>query len=121
VIIVIDYLIFLVIVLINIAFITLFERKILGYSQRRLGPNKPSFAGILQPMADAVKLFLKTYFSPGRTHKLIFFIRPGVSLILVFWVWLIAPVRFEVRFFSFSAILLIIIISINVYPVLLIG
>ena len=108
-------------VLINIAFITLFERKILGYSQSRLGPNKPSFAGLLQPMADAVKLFLKTHFSPGRTHKLIFFLGPRISLILVFWVWLVAPLKFDTRFFLFSAILIIIIISINVYPLLLIG
>ena len=111
----------MVTVLINIAFITLFERKILGYSQSRLGPNKPSFAGLLQPIADAVKLFLKTHFSPGRTHKIIFFFGPVIRLILVFWVWLTAPLQFETRFFFFSAILIIIIIRINVYPLLLIG
>lgn len=105
----------------NIAFITLFERKILGYSQRRLGPNKPSFTGLLQPIADAVKLFLKTHFSPGRTHKLIFFIGPRIRLMLVFWVWLTAPFIFDTNFFFFSAILIIIIIRINVYPLLLIG
>jgi len=119
--IILDYLIFLVIVLINIAFITLFERKILGYSQRRLGPNKPSFAGLLQPMADAVKLFLKTHFSPGTTHKFIFFIGPRISLMLVFWVWLTAPFKFDSSFFAYSAILIIIVIRINVYPLLLIG
>jgi NADH:ubiquinone oxidoreductase subunit H len=57
---------------VNIAFITLLERKILGYSQRRLGPNKPSFIGLLQPIRDAVKLFVKNFFSPKKRHRLIF-------------------------------------------------
>lgn len=112
---------FLILVLVNIAFITLIERKILGYSQSRLGPNKPSFAGILQPIADAVKLFLKTYFPPRRTHKLIFLAGPRFSLFLVLWVWLTPPTFFESSFFSFSAILILIIIRINVYPIILIG
>jgi NADH-ubiquinone oxidoreductase chain 1 len=86
-----------------------------------LGPNKPAFAGLLQPIADAVKLFLKTHFSPGRTHKLIFFIGPRLSLSLVLWVWLTTPFFFDTRFFLFSAIIIIIIMRINVYPLLLIG
>jgi NADH:ubiquinone oxidoreductase subunit H len=48
-------------VLINVAFVTLLERKILGYSQLRLGPNKISFMGVLQPFRDAIKLFAKQY------------------------------------------------------------
>jgi NADH:ubiquinone oxidoreductase subunit H len=48
-------------VLINVAFVTLLERKILGYTQLRLGPNKISFAGIFQPFRDAVKLFVKQF------------------------------------------------------------
>lgn len=46
-------------VLINVAFFTLLERKILGLSQYRKGPNKVRYGGVLQPIADAVKLFLK--------------------------------------------------------------
>ena len=64
---------------------------------------------------------MKAHFSPGRTHKLIFFLGPGASLILVFWVWLVAPWKFDTRFFLFSAVLMIIIIRINVYPLLLMG
>jgi NADH-quinone oxidoreductase subunit H len=48
-------------VLINVAFVTLLERKILGYTQLRLGPNKISFAGVFQPFRDAVKLFVKQF------------------------------------------------------------
>ena len=62
-------LILLICVLVNVEFITFLERKVLGYSQRRLGPNKPSFIGLLQPMADAMpsKFYIT---SPKRGNTL---------------------------------------------------
>ena len=116
-----DLLIFVIIVLINIAFITLLERKILGYSQSRLGPNKPSFIGVFQPMRDAVKLFVKNLVFPTKGHSFIFWVSPIVRLILVLWVWLICPHEFDSSFFIYSTILLLIIIRLNVYPLLLRG
>lgn len=56
---IVSYLMIIVPALVNVAFLTLLERKILGYAQERKGPNKVSIAGLLQPFADAVKLFLK--------------------------------------------------------------
>ena len=70
-------------VLVNVAFITLIERKVLSYSQRRVGPNKPSFIGLLQPMADAVKLFTKNLIIPDGSHKIIFIVTPFIALFLV--------------------------------------
>lgn len=81
-----DLLILLVFVLINVAFITLLERKILGYSQRRIGPNKPSFIGLLQPIADAVKLFIKNFIVSYKTMKIVFFFSPIIRLSLVLWI-----------------------------------
>lgn len=111
----------MIFVLINVAFITLLERKILGYSQSRVGPNKPSFIGLLQPMADAVKLFIKNFIVSYKTMKIVFFFSPIIRLRLVLWIWMIIPIEFNIIKFLFSAILLLIILRLNVYPLLLRG
>lgn len=118
---IIDFLVLLIFVLVNVAFITLLERKILGYSQRRIGPNKPSFIGLLQPMADAVKLFMKNFIVSNKILKVVFFFMPMVSLSLVLWVWMIIPTEFRISYYLFSAILLLMILRLNVYPLLLRG
>lgn len=81
-----DLLVLLIFVLVNVAFITLLERKILGYSQSRIGPNKPSFIGLLQPMADAVKLFTKNFIVSYKTIKVVFYFSPIIRLSLVLWI-----------------------------------
>ena len=69
-------------VLINVAFLTLLERKILGLSQSRKGPNKVAVGGILQPIADAVKLFLKEWLIPFKGNS-IFYFAPASALLLI--------------------------------------
>merc|ERR1712018_86443 len=59
-----NYIILLIPILVNVAFITLLERKILGYSQLRKGPNKVRIIGIAQPFNDAIKLFTKEIVYP---------------------------------------------------------
>jgi NADH:ubiquinone oxidoreductase subunit H len=81
--IIVDYLVLLIFVLVNVAFITLLERKILGYSQSRIGPNKPSFIGLLQPIADAVKLFIKNFIVSYKTIKIVFYFMPIIRLRLI--------------------------------------
>jgi NADH:ubiquinone oxidoreductase subunit H len=81
--IIVDYLVLLIFVLVNVAFITLLERKILGYSQSRVGPNKPSFIGLLQPIADAVKLFIKNFIVSYKTIKIVFYFMPIIRLRLI--------------------------------------
>lgn len=69
-------------VLLNVAFITLLERKILGYSQLRKGPNKVGFAGIPQPFNDAIKLFTKERVTTSVGNPGLFLLGPAVAIIL---------------------------------------
>lgn len=68
--------------LISIAFYTLFERKFLALAQRRKGPNKVSLAGLPQPLADAMKLFLKQQATLSRANHTAFIIAPAGALTL---------------------------------------
>ena len=68
--------------LIAVAYVTLAERKIMASMQLRKGPNVVGFAGLLQPLADGLKLFSKETILPTHANLIIFIIAPILSLIL---------------------------------------
>lgn len=108
-------------VLVNVAFVTLLERKILGYSQLRKGPNKVRFAGVFQPFNDAIKLFSNEILSPYLTNRFKFIVSPFMAILIVLIIFLIVPFKEINISLSVSMLFLYTIIRINVYPVLISG
>ena len=82
-------------ILVAVAFVTLLERKILGYSQLRVGPNKVRFIGILQPFTDAIKLFIKFMQTNNNSNSSIFIGAPIIMFVVASVLWFsIAPIIF---------------------------
>src|SRR3972149_4382450 len=66
--------------LLHVAYATYFERKVIGHMQVRLGPMRVGPHGLLQPIADGIKLFFKEDIIPANADKPIFYIAPGIAL-----------------------------------------
>jgi NADH:ubiquinone oxidoreductase subunit H len=82
IIIILKYLIIVVPVLLSVAVFTLFERKLIGYIQRRQGPIKVGFFGILQPFADGLKLMIKEPLIPINSNYFMYIAAPIITLLL---------------------------------------
>merc|ERR1712183_1138451 len=108
-------------ILVNVAFITLLERKILGYSQLRKGPNKVRIIGIAQPFNDAIKLFSKEIVYPKLSNIFQYLISPFCGLIIVLITFILIPFKEIILPSRITIIFLYIIIIINIYPVLISG
>jgi len=117
----IHFLILILPVLVNVAFVTLLERKILGFSQLRLGPNKVSFSGLLQPFRDAIKLFTKQAESNYNVNWKLFFFSPVIILATVLVLWRMAPLNSFSFKWPIIIIRLLVILRLGVYPLLVRG
>lgn len=107
--------------LLSVAFFTLFERKVMGLFHNRLGPNKVSFIGILQPLLDAFKLLTKQSITPLRSNKFTYHASPHSALVLALIIWLTMPSLYLLLSINYSFVAFFCIGSVIVFSVLLAG
>nr|WCL18770.1 NADH dehydrogenase subunit 1 [Raymondia sp. A GC-2023a] len=118
---IISCLLLLICVLVSVAFLTLLERKVLGYIQIRKGPNKISILGVAQPFSDAIKLFTKEQTYPLVSNYIIYFISPMFSLFLSLFIWLCMPLVVNLLSFNLGLLFFLCCLSMGVYSLMIAG
>lgn len=109
------FLFFIVFILVSVAFFTLLERKVLGYSHSRFGPNKNFYWGVFQPFRDAIKLFLKLDFKVRGVNFFYWLVSPVFGITLSVFLWGFPSFWGVALFFRFSFLLVILVGGFSVY------
>lgn len=106
-----------------VAYLTLWERKLIAWMHIRLGPNRVGPLGLLQPIADALKLLSKEIIFPSRANKLLFVVAPVMAIMPALAAWAVVPFGPEVVLANVNAglLLLMAITSMEVYGIIIAG
>jgi len=113
----------LVPLILGVAYYTYAERKIIGFIQHRIGPNRVGFRGLLQPFADLFKMMFKEVVIPTSSNRFLFVIAPIISLVPAFAVWAVVPLsdNFVIADIDAGLLYVLALTSLGVYGVILAG
>ena len=108
-------------IILGVAYLTLFERKVLSLPQYRVGPNKVSIKGLLQPVLDGIKLLGKEGVTTRIKEWVYFYIAPVGSLFLILCTWGVIPAIFFYLSWFYSVLFALVILGLGVYMIMVAG
>ena len=110
-------------VILGVAFTTYFERKVIGYMQGRIGPNRVGPKGLGQPFADVLKMLIKEVVVPAKSNRFMFVIAPLLTLVPALAAWAVVPFSntFVIADINAGLLYVLALTSVGVYGVILAG
>lgn len=111
----------IIFLLVGVGFLTLLERKFLGYIQYRKGPNKLGMGGVIQPFRDAIKLFCKESLMILKSNCYLYHLTPIILMFIMVMNWSLFPWITNLYYMNYSMLLMFVFLRVGGHVLLLIG